>query len=38
MPIARLLAFNGLIATDPMMPPFLENWSFARPDAEAQLA
>jgi hypothetical protein len=25
-PVARLLAFSGSIATDPMIPPFLENW------------
>jgi hypothetical protein len=36
MPIAGLLIFSGSIATDPMIPPFLENWPFAWPDAEAQ--
>jgi hypothetical protein len=35
--LAKLLAFSGSFATDPMKPPFLENCPFAWPDAQAQL-
>jgi hypothetical protein len=36
--VARLLVFSGLIATNPMIPPLLENWTIARLDTKAQLA
>jgi hypothetical protein len=36
--VARLLVFSGLIATDPMIPPLLENLPFAGLDTKAQLA